>query len=348
MTGNAAVPGLTRSDPRDPGIARLRRGDGFRYASPAGTEITDAQTLARISALAIPPAWTRVWISPDPVGHIQATGVDSRGRTQYRYHQMWRQQRDGQKFEHMLRFAAALPTLRMATLRDLGHRDMDRARVAASVVRLIDLGLFRLGTERYAELDHHYGAATLEKRHVTVHRQGVVFDYVGKEGKRRAVTVTDSAVLSTVRSLERAANGTDSLFCYQAGWAWHPLHSHDVSAYIAENAGGHFTAKEFRTWNATVLMALLLANAGPSATPRRARRVIAASVREVASWLGDTPTVARASYIDPRLIDTYEAAALPIPALPAELPASAEAELAVAGLLASVRPARQGLIRTQQ
>jgi DNA topoisomerase-1 len=336
----AAVPGLIRSDPRDTGITRRRDGDGLRYVSPAGAEITDAQTLARIRALVIPPAWTRVWISPDPLGHIQATGVDSRGRTQYRYHQLWREQRDTQKFEHMLRFADVLPTLRTATLHDLGHPGLDRGRVVASAVRLIDLGLFRLGSERYAELDHHYGAATLEKRHVKVRRDGLVFDYVGKEGKQRAITVTDRAVMSTVRSLVTSDNGLDSLFCWQDGNAWHPLHSHDVSAYIAERAGGHFTAKEFRTWNATVLMALLLANAGPPATERRARSVIAASVRDVADWLGDTPAVARASYIDPRLISRYQAdgSLATIPVLPAELPASAEAEIAVAMLLANDRP----------
>ncbi len=334
------MPGLIRSDPRDAGITRTREGDGFRYVGSAGVEITDTPTLARIKALVIPPAWTSVWISPDPLGHIQATGIDSRGRTQYRYHELWRAQRDTQKFEHMLRFAGALPTLRTATLHDLGRRGLDRGRVAASAVRLIDLGLFRLGSERYAELDHHYGAATLEKRHVKVRRDGLVFDYVGKEGKQRAITVTDRAVMSTVRSLVSSDNGLDSLFCWQDGSAWHPLHSHDVSAYIAERAGGHFTAKEFRTWNATVLMALLLANAGPPATERRARSVIAASVRDVADWLGDTPAVARASYIDPRLISRYQAdgSLATIPTLPAELPASAEAEIAVAVLLANDRP----------
>ncbi len=350
MTGPAAVPGLTRSDPRGPGISRVRQGDAFRYYTPAAAEITDAQTIARIRALVIPPAWTHVWIAPDPQGHIQATGVDSRGRTQYRYHQLWREQRDAQKFEHMLRFAGALPTLRTATLHDLGHQRLDRGRVAASAVRLIDLGLFRLGSERYAELDHHYGAATLEKRHVSIRRDGVVFDYVGKEGKRRAITVTDPAVLSTVRTLARSENGLDSLFCWQDGTAWHPLHSHDVSAYIAENAGGHFTAKEFRTWNATVLMALLLANAGPPATVRSSRSAINASVRAVADWLGDTPTVARSSYIDPRLISQYESdgGLAMIPVVPPELPASAAAEIAVAALLASDHPAPPGPTRTRR
>ncbi len=334
MTGASAVPGLTRSDPRSPGISRVRAGEGFRYDGPAGEQITDAQTLARIHALAIPPAWTSIWISPDPQGHIQATGVDSRGRTQYRYHQLWRAQRDAQKFEHMIRFAGALPTLRTATLQDLGRRGLDRGRVAASAVRLIDLGLFRLGSERYAELDHHYGATTLEKRHVSVRRDGLLFDYVGKEGRRRAITVTDRAVLSTVRTLARSDNGLDALFCWQDGAGWHPLHSHDVSTYIAENAGGHFTAKEFRTWNATVLMALLLANSGQHATIRSA---INASVRAVADWLGDTPAVARSSYIDPRLIGRYESdgSLAMIPVLPPALPTSAAAEIAVATLLAA-------------
>jgi len=331
----SAVPGLTRSDPRSPGITRVRAGDGFGYRDPSGADVTDAATLLRIRGLALPPAWTAVWISPDPLGHIQATGVDSRGRTQYRYHQLWREQRDVEKFAHMLRFADALPTLRTATLHDLSHRALDRGRVVASAVRLIDLGLFRIGGERYAELDHHYGATTLEKRHVSVRRDGIVFDYIAKEGKRRAITVTDPAVRSTVRALARSDNGLDGLFSWQESGAWHPLHSHDVNTYIADHAGGHFTAKEFRTWNATVLMALLLANAGPSASPRRARSVITASIRGVADWLGDTPAVARASYVDPRLIRRYESDGrlATIPLLSAELPASPDAEAAVAALL---------------
>jgi len=333
----AAVAGLNRSDPRGPGITRFRQGDGFGYRDPSGAQITDAATLRRIRGLTLPPAWTGVWISPDPLGHIQATGVDSRGRTQYRYHQLWREQRDAQKFEHMLRFAAALPALRAATLHDLSRRALDRGRVTASAVRLIDLGLFRIGGERYAELDHHYGAATLEKRHVSVRRGGVVFDYIAKEGKRRAITVTDPAVRSTVRTLAREDNGLDALFTWPEGGSWHQLHSHDVNAYIAERAGAHFTAKEFRTWNATVLMALLLANAGPPATPRQAKSVVTASVRGVADWLGDTPTVARASYIDPRLISRYssDGGLATVPVGPAELPVSAGAEAAVAALLAA-------------
>jgi DNA topoisomerase I len=331
----SAVAGLTRSDPRDPGISRVRAGDGWRYQDPAGADITDAQTLGRIRALAIPPAWTRVWISPDPSGHIQATGVDSRGRTQYRYHELWREQRDAQKFEHMLRFAAALPTLRTATLHDLRRRGLDRDRVAASAVRLIDLGLFRIGGERYAELDHHYGAATLEKRHVHVQRGGLAFDYTAKEGKHRAITVTDTAVLPTVRTLARSDNGLDALFCWQDSTSWHQLHSHDVSAYIAQHAGAHFTAKEFRTWNATVLMALQLANAGRPASARAAKTAITAGIREVAEWLGDTPAVARASYVDPRLLTRYQTdgGLLAIPVLPAILPAGPDAEAAVAALL---------------
>jgi DNA topoisomerase-1 len=332
----AAVAGLVRSDPRGPGISRERNGDSFRYAYPSGVAVTDAETLLRIGQLVIPPAWKDVWISVDPLGHIQATGVDSRGRTQYRYHQLWREQRDTQKFAHMLRFASALPALRTATMHDLTRRGMNRERVVASAVRLIDLGLFRIGGERYAELDHHYGATTLEKRHVTVTKEGLVFDYVAKEGKHRAITVTDEAVLPIVRELARSDNGLDTLFSWPDGGTWHVLHSYDVSSYIAGHAGGHFTAKEFRTWNATVLMALALANAGPSRTQRSRKGLIAASMREVAGWLGDTPTVARKSYVDPALISRYESEGeLPgVPVLPAVLPAPAEAEIAVAALLA--------------
>jgi DNA topoisomerase-1 len=332
----AAVGGLSRSDPRGPGITRVSGSAGFTYRDPAGTLVADAATLARIGALVLPPAWTNVWISADPWGHIQATGTDSRGRLQYRYHEQWREQRDVQKFDHMLRFAQSLPALRAAALRDLRVRGLSRDRVTASAVRLIDVGLFRIGGERYAELDHHYGVATLLKQHVRVIRGGVSFDYIAKEGKRRAITVGDAAIVPAVRSLARSDNGLDALFCWQEGSAWHALHSHDVSDYIATHAGGHFTAKEFRTWNATVLAALELANAGPSPTARQRKSVIAGCIRSVAELLGDTPAVARKAYIDPRLISRYEALGqLPsIPSLPAALPVPAEAEVAVAELLA--------------
>jgi DNA topoisomerase-1 len=336
----AAVPGLTRSDPHGPGITRERISDGFRYRDPSGAQVRSSQTLLRIGALGIPPAWKDVWISPDPLGHIQATGVDSRGRTQYRYHQVWREQRDVQKFAHMLRFAGALPVLRSATVRDLGGRHLDRDRVAAAAVRLIDLGLFRIGGEKYAELDHHYGATTLQKRDVTVTRAGVTFDYIAKEGKRRTITVTDEPVRAVVRALIRSDNSLDPLFSFEDAGAWRPLRSHEVSSYIATRAGDHFTAKEFRTWNATVLMALALVNADSAPTARSRKSAITAGVREVADWLGDTPAVARSSYIDPRLISRYESdGQLPtIPRLPAVLPAAVEAEVAVAALLAAASP----------
>ena len=332
----AAVPGLARSDPHGPGITRERVSGGFRYHDPSGAEITSPETLHRIGALGIPPAWKDVWISPDPLGHIQATGVDSRGRTQYRYHQVWREQRDAQKFAHMLRFADALPTLRSATAADLGRRHLDRDRVTAAAVRLIDLGLFRIGGEKYAELDHHYGATTLRKNDVTVTHDGVAFDYIAKEGKRRVITVTDGPVRSVVRGLLSSDSASDSLFSVPDGNTWRPLRSHEVSSYIAIRAGGHFTAKEFRTWNATVLMALLLANADPALTERSRKSTVTAAVRGVADWLGDTPAVARASYIDPRVIARYasDGQLAAIPRLPALLPVATEAEIAVAALLA--------------
>ena len=205
----AAVPGLTRSDPHAPGIIRERGGRSVHYRDASGTEVTDTATLERIAALSIPPAWKDVWISPDPLGHIQATGVDSRGRTQYRYHPVWREQREAQKFTHMLRFARALPDLRTATVRDLDRPDLDRDRVAAAAVRLIDLGLFRIGGEKYAELDHHYGATTLQKQDVTLTRGGVTFDYIAKEGKRRIISINDDAVFAVVRDLLRSDSSFD-------------------------------------------------------------------------------------------------------------------------------------------
>jgi DNA topoisomerase I len=336
VTSAAAVAGLHRSDPRLPGITREPGDGGFRYTDPAGAPVTDAATLARIAALVIPPGWTRVWISPDPAGHIQATGTDTRGRLQYRYHERWRAQRDAEKFDHMLRFAGALPGLRAAIRRDLRGRGLGRDRVTAGAVGLVDQGLFRIGGERYAELDHHYGVATLLKSHVAVVRGAVAFDYVAKEGKRRTITIADPALVPAVRSLARSDNGLEALFAWQRADTWHVLHSHDVSDYIATRSGGHYTAKEFRTWNATVLMALLLAGAEPAATDRQRTRAVAAGIRGVAMWLGDTPAVARSSYVDPRLVARYQAdGELPtIPAGPAVLPVAPEAELAVAALLA--------------
>jgi DNA topoisomerase I len=339
----SAVAGLLRTDPHSPGITRERTQHGFRYREPSGTEITHGETLDRIRALRIPPAWENVWISPDPLGHIQATGVDRRGRLQYIYHRLWREQRDAQKFDHMLRFAGALPSLRTATVDDLKRHGLTRERVVAGVVRLIDLGLFRIGGERYAELDHHYGATTLQKRHVRVTREGIMFDYIGKAGKERTIVIRDELVLPIIRALVRTGHGHETLFCYQQTNGWHVLHSRDVGNYIATRAGGHFTAKEFRTWNATVVMALVLANAGPSPTGRTRQRVISASVKEVARWLGDTPAVARGSYIDPRLISCYESEGqLPaVPAIPTELPAPREVETSIAELLATCDEAPQ-------
>jgi DNA topoisomerase I len=333
----AAVPGLARSDPHGPGISRVRDTDGFRYLDPSGATITDAATLDRIQALRIPPAWADVWISPDPFGHIQATGTDSKGRLQYLYHRLWREQRDVQKFGHMLRFADALPRLRTAAADDLRHRGLTRDRVVASVVRLIDLGLFRIGGERYADLDHHYGATTLRKQHVRFTRDGIMFDYVAKWGKQRTIVITDNLVQPTIRALTRIDNDLDTLWSYEQDGSWHVLHSRDVGHYIAARADGHFTAKEFRTWNATVLMGLALANAGPTTTQPGRQRTIAASVREVATWLGDTPAVARSSYIDPRLIARYESDGhlSAVPADPVALPATLGAETAVAALLAA-------------
>ena len=333
----AAVAGLARSDPHGPGITRVRGGDGFVYLSPSGSGLTGDETLHRIQALGIPPAWENVWISADPLGHIQATGVDSRGRLQYIYHQLWREQRDAQKFAHMLRFARALPALRAAARQDLRRRGLERDRVLAGVVRLIDLGLFRIGGERYAELDHHYGITTLEKRHVRVTREGILFDYIAKSGQHRRICVTDRVVHPTVRSLAETDNGHETLFCYEHEDAWHRLHSREVGNYIAAASGGHFTAKEFRTWNATALdgagpgqRRTVGDRAGPHAGHRRQRPGSGPRSR---GHPGGSPVLLHRPPAG-QLVRVGGPAAR-IPARPAVLPAPAEAETAIAALLAT-------------
>jgi DNA topoisomerase IB len=255
----------------------------------------------------IPPAWQEVWICSDPLGHLQATGVDAAGRKQYLYHPRWRELRDREKFDHMLEFARRLPRLRrrvLATLR--GGEELDRDRVLACAVRLLDVGLFRIGTEEYADEDGGVGLATVAKRHVTVHDGEVVFDYVGKAGRHQQQAVRDDAVGEVVRALRRRRSGGEQLLAYREGRRWHGVRSEQISDYLKAQIGEEFSAKEFRTWNATVLAAVSLAVDGRGATSKRARkRAIEGAVRGVAEVLGNTPAVARRAYVDPRVFDRY-------------------------------------------
>jgi DNA topoisomerase-1 len=254
-----AVPRTRRVDCSSPGIVRVRRGRGFGYVGPAGERIDDAEQLARIRALAIPPAWTEVWICGDARGHIQATGIDAAGRKQYRYHDDWRRRRDQAKFDAMVEFARALPRLRRRVAEDLERDALDRRRVLACAVRLLDIGFFRIGSEDYASQNETYGLTTLLKRHVRVRDELVVFDYPAKHGAQRRQQVADPGVREIVRALKRRRGGGRELLAWKERGRWVDVRADDVNAYIKDVTGGDFTAKDFRTWNATALAAVALA-----------------------------------------------------------------------------------------
>jgi len=322
-----AVPRLRRSDCAAPGIARRRRGRGFEYRDPAGDRIDDPEALERISQLAIPPAWREVWICMDSLGHLQATGFDAADRKQYLYHPRWRSHRDRQKFDSMIAFGEALPRLRRRLGKELAARtdggrastsktseDLSRERVLACTVRLLDLGFFRIGSEDYAERNESYGLTTMLKRHVSIAGGEVLFDYTAKSGVRRVQAIADAEVLEVIAALKRR-RGAGQLLAYRDGRRWVEVHADDVNAYIKQVGGDDFTAKDFRTWNATVLAAVALAAEGPAQGATSRRRVVNGAVKTVAAYLGNTPAVCRASYIDPRVIDRYQADVTIAPAL---------------------------------
>jgi DNA topoisomerase I len=301
------MPRLRRSDSSLPGIRRRRRGRGFEYLGPDGVRIADPEQLLRMRTLAIPPAWQEVWICPDPWGHLQAVGVDAAGRKQYLYHERWRTRRDEAKFEHMLVFARALPTLRKAVARHLRGEEVSRERVLGCAVRLLDRGFFRIGSEGYAEQNQSYGLATLLKRHVRVNGSTLVFDYQAKGGARRIQELRDPDVARVVAPLKARRGGGPELLAYRNGRRWMDIKSADINAYIQETTGGDFSAKDFRTWNATLLAAVALAVTEDGATKTGRKRLVSEVVKTVAAYLGNTPAVCRASYIDPRVFDRYRA-----------------------------------------
>jgi DNA topoisomerase IB len=301
-----SVSGLVRSDPGAPGIRRRRCGRGFRYMGPDGAAVREPGTIARIRSLVIPPAWQDVWVCTDPAGHIQATGTDAAGRRQYLYHDLWRKQRDREKHDRMLEFGAALPRLREVIGRHLGERGLARERVLAAAVQLIDLGFFRPGGEEYAAENGSFGLATIRRDHVTVSRGQIVFTYTGKGARQQEQAVAEDQVCAVVRSLKRRRSGGERLLAYRSGRCWHDVTATDINDYLREVSGGEFTAKDFRTWHATVLAAVGLAVSEGAVTAAARRRAIARVCQEVASYLGNTPAVARASYIDPRVISLYE------------------------------------------
>jgi DNA topoisomerase IB len=298
---------LVTSDLAAPGISRVRCGRGFRYVGPTGTKLGKGADRRRIKDLVIPPAWTDVWICTDPAGHIQATGTDAAGRRQYLYHPSWRELRDREKHERVLAFGARLPAIRAEVERDLGTRGLTRTRVVAAAIRLIDLGFFRPGDAGYAEDYGSYGLTTIRREHVRSRGGQLLFSYPGKSGQAQESVVADADVASVIRSLRRRREPEETLFAFRTGTQWHDLTADHINEYVREASGGDFTAKDFRTWHATVLAAVALAvSEHAHASEAASTRAIVRAVREVAAYLGNTPAVARGSYIDPRVIEQYQ------------------------------------------
>jgi DNA topoisomerase IB len=286
---------------------RRRRGRGFEYISD-GVRVDDPEVISRIRHLGIPPAWVDVWICPHPNGHIQAVGTDAAGRKQYLYHEQWRRRRDLEKFERMSSFASTLPDIRKATADHLSLPGMPRERALACAIRLLDRGFFRIGGETYAETNGSFGLATIRKEHVNVSDGSVTFEYIAKSGKWRETSVVDRAVLECVKVLKRRRSGGEELLAYKTPAGWKDVRSADINEYLKGIAGGDYSAKDFRTWHATVLAAVALAVSFPAVHSKTARkRAISRAVQEVSHYLGNTPAVCRASYIDPRVIDRFSA-----------------------------------------
>ncbi|MBA3363209.1 MAG: DNA topoisomerase IB [Actinobacteria bacterium] len=289
-----------------PGISRRRQGRGFTYVHPNGQRVHDDETLVRIRSLAIPPAWQDVWICPNERGHLQAVGTDGAGRKQYLYHDAWRARRDRQKFDRVLRLARRLPSMRKACDRDIASRGLSRERALAGAIRLLDLGFFRIGSEAYTEENGSFGLATLRRSHVRVSGNEVRFDFAAKGGQRRIQAIQDPALARLTGSLLRRKGGGPELLAFRDGKTWRDVRSEDINAYLKDLAEEEISAKDFRTWHATVLTAVLLASQEEALTSVTSRkRVVSTVVKEVAEALGNTPAVCRASYIDPRVIERF-------------------------------------------
>ncbi|RQS08901.1 DNA topoisomerase IB [Burkholderia sp. Bp8998] len=326
-----SAPPLRHVDDRRPGYTRRRLRNGFAYYAQDGARIRDADEIARINALAIPPAYTDVWICMDPRGHLQATGRDARGRKQYRYHPLWRETRDANKYARMAAFARALPRIRKRVARDLALPGMPRDKIVATIVRLLDTTLARIGNAEYARENASYGLTTLRKRHVTIRPGQVRLRFRGKSGIEHDVTVEDPRVGRIVRRCAELPG--HELFQYvDDDGARHSVGSSDVNDYLRDAAGAEFTAKDYRTWAGSV-QALALLRRIPHQGVTHARKRIVETVRAVADILRNTPAVCRRCYIHPVVLDTFEAgvlAALEVPTTPRGLRAD---EAAFAALL---------------
>jgi DNA topoisomerase I len=287
-----------------PGIRRRRSGKGFTYVDPAGKTIRDARERRRIAALAIPPAWTDVWICPLENGHLQATGRDARGRKQYRYHPGWRSVRDETKFGRMIAFGEALPKIRQRVEQDLGLRGLPRAKVLATVVRLLETTLIRIGNKEYARQNNSFGLTTLRDRHVDVSGATIRFEFRGKGGKEHAVEVHDRRLARIVKNCRDLPG--QKLFQYvdeQGGRQ--SVQSEDVNVYLREITGEEFSAKDFRTWGGTVLALAALAEVGCCDSEKEANKAVVEAIKRVASELGNRPAICRKFYVHPAVITAF-------------------------------------------
>jgi DNA topoisomerase-1 len=289
---------------QEPGIRRRRAGRGFAYYDAEGRLLRDAEALERVRRLAIPPAWTDVWISPEADGHIQATGRDAKGRKQYRYHDRWNAERSGDKYGRMAAFGRALPRVRERVDHDLGRRGLSREKVLATAVRLLELTLIRVGNKEYARRNRSYGLTTLTKRHVDVDGTALKFRFKGKSGVEHDVHLRDRRLAGVLRSM-RDLRGQHLFKWKDAEGALHAVESADVNAYIREASGEDFTAKDFRTWAATVSAARALCLEGAPESRTAAKKATNRCVKAVAGLLGNTPTVCRSSYIHPRVLEAF-------------------------------------------
>lgn len=301
------MPRLRRADPDAPGITRRRRGRGFSYTGPTGRRISAADR-ERVEALVIPPAWRDVWICPDDRGHIQAIGTDDAGRRQYLYHPQWSQQQAEAKYDRVVAMARRLPKVRAQITKDLRSDGLTCERVLAGTLRMLDTGAFRTGGEAYAEEHDTHGVATLLRSHVAVRKTAVRFTFVAKGGVERDVTLKDKDLSELIKALRRARTGSDRLFCYRpaAGDDWREVHAEDINGRFKELAGEEYSVKDLRTWQATVRAALYLAGADEPASDTERRRILREVMSRVADDLGNTPAVARGSYVDPRVVTAQE------------------------------------------
>lgn len=298
------MPRLRRTSPSDPGWSRRRAGRGFVYLDADGQRLSDEE-VERCKALVIPPAWTEVWICPHANGHLQAVGTDDAGRRQYLYHPDWRTRRDAEKFERVRGLGKRLPRVRERVAADLALDGLPLERACACAFRLIDLGYFRIGNDVYADANGSFGLTTLEVEHVRRRNGGLLFEFAGKSGVEHAIEIADPAVVDAVVAMRRR-RGARQLLAWREGRRWRTLDPATVNAYVREVTGLDVTAKDLRTWHATVLAAAALAEAGPAETAAARRRTAAAVMREVAEYLGNTPAVARSSYVDPGVVDAWE------------------------------------------